>query len=1158
MAPSRAWPSAVPPREIIQDSPQDSPPPPTWCDSLPLALDKQTVVTLLTRTMTPRSVPSPSGLSSASTPAFASLQSSPEGPRGRNPPTSHPPTPIQLPEPLWPSAMAEALVLNKGSGLMRRISGAASKLRPRRQSSTRAMQRDRSSGPVMVRRRSESKSGCEREGGLADATATAAASFERDREYEESIDGSTPLHGLGFFSDAVETDSAGVPVGPCRTQGGVTPIVPPSLREGTTLVKVTKKKKRALTFVLDGDAARLSWNPSDPSKRLYIDNIQHIRLQADARNYRKEFGVPQDDEPRWFTILYADPARAQGSQSKLIHLIAPDQYMFELWTSTLHDISRYRHELMAGLVGSGQDDRTLQGHWNREMAKLFNGSPHAQDEESLDFQGIGNLCRSLHINCSKNILRAQFGKADPDETGYLSFLGFKDLVRRLKLRDDIRDIYKSLDVDAVDGHNLHWFLNFLKQTQRVDVDATRKDWIKVFAKFARNSPDHALGTPDLQDESMLQMNFDAFAAFLSSVDNNIQASRAPELKLDRPLNEYFISSSHNTYLVGRQVAGSSSVEPYVRALQKACRCLEIDCWDGPDGHPIVKHGHTMTSNSVLFLDCISVIAKYAFTESPYPLILSLEVHCNPEQQQTMVDIMIDKLRPQLVTEPFLANASTLPSPEKLLRRILIKVKAGVDPAARPDSPPRRRERAFSSPFSRPLVLDNSVVPHVPLLSSSPSMSTSEQSSGGVGARTSTAATSTSNTTDESDSHARGSVPSRRSSTKRKSKIIKSLGNLGVYAQGLKLSDFSAPESQTYNHIFSMPERRFERLCRDVDTAAQLEKHNMRYLMRVYPSAYRVTSTNPEPLGFWRRGAQMVALNWQTYDLGMQMNQAMFACGSDRSGYVLKPKELRDQTLVPAPSVGNWSQSSEQAPMVLIEFSVDMISARQLPQPRNFGPDQTLDPYIEIEIFTAEDKAKGVAWGEGGTDASARDGMSGIGLPHRRRTRVEHSNGYNPIFNETFKFLLKTKYPDLVFIRWTVWNSPDGLNYNNNGNSDRLATFTAKLSSLKEGYRHLPLYDHNGDQFLFATLFGKVKKEEPVIIERDDPVAEKLGRFRQFGQSVFKRTLSVEKRTAKVDDRKGRIGAERRGTQDESHVDALPSDQNCPETTINKKKKTFTM
>ena len=1152
MAPSQAPPFARPQRELSQETQSL---PPAWFAPRPPEQQQQQQqqqhgVTLPARSMTPRSVQRPCGPSTVSTPActsaytsaYTSLQSSPEGPRGRNLLASYPPTPLQLPDPLVAtpltpshSAMADGVAVSKGAGLIRRISGAANKLR-RRQSSNRASLRDQSSGPVMMRRRSESKSG-----GELDASVPGPAAAGGDGEDEELTEGPTQLHGLGFglglgfFADGPEGDLDGVPAVPCRTQGGVAPIVPAVLREGTTLVKVTKKKKQSLTFILDGDSARVSWNPSNPTKRFYVDDIQQIRLQGDAKNYREECQVSAEHESRWFTIVYADPARAKGSPVKTIHLIAPDQHLFEVWTSTLNDIARYRHDLMTGLVGSRQDDKTLQGHWNREMAKMFNGAPHTDDEENLDFPGIERLCRSLHINCSTNLLRAQFGKADPDETGYLSFLGFKDFVRRLKQRDEIKDIYKSLLAETAEGLTLPWFLGFLKHTQGIDVEANRAHWIKVFAKLVHGSSEHAPPMPDLQDESLMQMDLDAFAAFLSSVHNNIQASKAPEVKLDRPLNEYFISSSHNTYLLGRQVAGSSSVEAYIRALQKACRCVEIDCWDGPDGRPIVLHGRTMTS-SVLFSDCIAVIGKYAFTASPYPLILSLEVHCNAEQQQTMVEIMIGELGERLVTEPYLTNLLSLPSPEELRYRILVKVKPGEDPAVtRPASPVRRRKRAFSSPFSRPLILDNSVVPNGPWLSSSPSMSPSEQSSVWIGGRSSTAATSMSSATDESDAHGRSNVPSRRSSTKHKSKIIKALGNLGVYTQGLKLNDFSAPESQTYNHVFSVPERRFENLCRDLDTAAQLEKHNMRYLMRVYPSAYRVKSTNPDPLAFWRRGAQMVALNWQTYDLGMQMNEAMFASGSDRSGYVLKPKELRHRSLSPPTmSVGNLAPTTSEAnPMKLIEFSVAMISAQQLPQPRNFGPDRTLDPYIEIELFSAEDKAKGVAWGEGGTDASARDGTFGIGSPHRRRTRVEHSNGFNPIFNETFKLQLKTRYPDLVFVRWTVWNSQDGRNYNSSGNSEPLATFTAKLSSLEEGYRHLPLYDHNGDQFLFATLFSKVKKEAPVIIEHeDDPVAEKLGRFRQFGQSVFKRTLSMEKKNGKTEDPKSRKGgAERQSMSD---------------------------
>lgn len=47
------------------------------------------------------------------------------------------------------------------------------------------------------------------------------------------------------------------------------------------------------------------------------------------------------------------------------------------------------------------------------------------------------------------------------------------------------------------------------------------------------------------------------------------------------------------------------------------------------------------------------------------------------------------------------------------------------------------------------------------------------------------------------------------------------------------------------------------------------------MSRIYPKGGRVDSSNYMPQIFWNNGCQMVSLNFQSPDLGMQLNMGKF-------------------------------------------------------------------------------------------------------------------------------------------------------------------------------------------------------------------------------------------------------------------------------------------
>lgn len=931
----------------------------------------------------------------------------------------------------------------------------------RRTSSTHPVSRDTSVGPAVMRR------------GRSDSSATAPPEYavvgsESDDEssaIKEQTIYPMPIAEGEALRDFSPSTAPSVAATSTLSDIHIGPVVPQFLQLGTSISKVSTKRRKRLNLVLDPEAGKIAWDKNRPPKCVYIDDIREIRVMPDVRQYRLDCGVSESEEGRFFSILYA----VQGKREhKTMHLIAENDDDFHAWVGTLNALSKHRQDLMTSLMTF--NDRAIQVYWGKEMSRIYPENPPI--EEELDFTGVERVCRNLHIHVSPETLRAKFDEADRTRRGKLNSKEFQEFVRLMARRDDIRPLYREISSGHAEGLTFEDFIIFLRDVQNEDVsDLAAKE--TMFYEICRKSPrvgdEHAAEKP--------RMSETALARYLTSTHNAPLEAVPQNCELNRPVNEYYISSSHNTYLIGRQVADISSIEGYISALMRGCRCVEVDCWDGPDNQPMVTHGKTLTTQ-IQFREAIVAINKYAFVKSQYPLWVSLEVHCNATQQEVMANIMMEVFGEKLVTQRLEDAGTSLPSPEQLKGRILVKCKTpNLNESKNHEPAARRRGNSLTSPFARPTMPSEASIPNSPLLG--PNYASSRR---GSNRRVNTITEGEISDAQDgpSSSSSEDSGPEKTPRSKQ-SKICKVLGELGVYCLGIKFRGFDDADCKIFNHILSFKERTFLNNSNTKDRKAALFRHNMRYLMRVYPGQHRITSNNFDPLIYWRRGVQMAALNWQTFDLGMQFNQAMFSGGKDGSGYVLKPRSFREIQMIPDDLITKQERKK-------VSFTIDIISAQQLMRPLNLGERRTLDPYVEIEVFLADDK---------------RDKQDANGQPLRRplryRTQIIKENGFNPTFDKKFSFDVRTKYPDLAFVRWSVKLS-DGGTYNDR--APAVATYTAKLTSLKQGYRTLPLLDHNGDRYLFSTLFCRIKMEPitSVFVEYEGEAENKLKGLR----TVFNR------------------------------------------------------
>ncbi|KKA30302.1 hypothetical protein TD95_005350 [Thielaviopsis punctulata] len=299
------------------------------------------------------------------------------------------------------------------------------------------------------------------------------------------------------------------------------------------------------------------------------------------------------------------------------------------------------------------------------------------------------------------------------------------------------------------------------------------------------------------------------------------------------------------------------------------------------------HGWTVCPPCT-FREVCQAIAKYGFIQNPLPIIVSLEVHADVPQQRCMVDIMEEEWGDLLLTEPLEGYDPQfrVPTLADLQHRILVKVKKhygsrNMAVATTADIFRHLRHKSGEAlnrltPETRRSGLDLYVG-----RDRDSGRHLSRESLVSIG---STGSAATQNWDAES---CISTESAGESATSEQRAITECLGRLAVYTHGERFKGWQQANIKKPSHIFSISEKRIPALY--ASDPEVVFAHNKSFFMRAYPNVVRIDSSNPDPADFWRKGVQMVAMNWQRNDYGMMINHAMFA---DEDGWVPKPPGFR--------------------------------------------------------------------------------------------------------------------------------------------------------------------------------------------------------------------------------------------------------------------------
>ncbi|KAL1506208.1 hypothetical protein ABEB36_005610 [Hypothenemus hampei] len=723
------------------------------------------------------------------------------------------------------------------------------------------------------------------------------------------------------------------------------------------------------------------------------------------------------------------------------------------------------------------------------------------------FEQLAISYRSMAVNSTK--LNGVKSKSSEQHTRKPTKFGLLTRNSRQELEGQVVNTQKKV-FDAIAAASL--FTN----CAGIDTNNSQVITLSTFAKFLETrqmetrTEEEVKGLinrhePDVTLRAQHCLSFEGFARYLMDKDNFafVPECEVPnEEEMRRPLSTYYIASSHNTYLTGHQLKGESSTELYSQVLLSGCRCVELDCWDGEDGYPMIYHGHTFTTK-IPFTLVVETINKNAFVTSPYPVILSIENHCSLQQQNRMAHIFQrifgDRLVTNFLFESDYSDEPYLPSPEQLRNRILIKNKKLTVEIPPPIT-------AISTPVRPGCGMRHSVPNRTSSIISNASSSSfnddfsdddydDEDDEDNMDEKTMHSALAP-NESPRIYGHGTGKTSSTKRSLppddklrKKGSQISKELSDLVVYIQAIKFRGLN-----TISPSSSVKQR--QKTCVSISGS----------------SIVTTGSSSASNISTSGIGSESDSTLYEIEEKKPQrpnINHPCFQCSSINENTAKKLCRKQPLALVahtqtqlmrtyPAPM---RIDSSNFNPVIFWSFGIQMTAlnfqtedtAMQLHNTlfetngkcgyvskptvmwdkshvmfRRFNPwDKQFDGIHSSQFVLSILSGQYVCQNNVNLSVYVEVEIIGIQVDcAKQRTKVVSKNALNPIWNETFHF--RVMFQDLAFLRFTVIDSA-----NNHMISQRIVP----LRCLKPGYRHLRLKNSQNKFLNMSTLFIYSRVEE---------------------------------------------------------------------------------